>query len=163
MEKLLKRVYDSRAITLLLKITCTVCVILICATYALGMLIALLAKEYKLLLGITVPAAVGLLAVTLTRIFINAPRPYELHDFYEVKPRRKKGRSFPSRHAYSAFVITVLLSNLFHPAVVVALAVVSLALCATRVLLGIHFIRDIVAGMLIGILGGVLGCLLFLW
>lgn len=160
MEKLLKKIYDSRKLTLALKIVSGVCVGLIVIAYVAAVLIALLAKKYMLLLDITVPAATGLVLVTIVRIFIGAPRPYELYEFYEVKPRRKKGKSFPSRHAYSAFVITVLSALVFHPAIVTLLAVLSVAVCVTRVLLGIHFIRDIVAGTLIGIIAGVLGILI---
>ena len=97
-------------------------------------------------------------ALTVMRLVINAPRPYELLEFYEKKPKNKSGRSFPSRHVFSVFVIgTVMIpTSAFLGA---ALLVLGAALGAMRVLLGVHFIRDVVAGALIGVLSGVVGLL----
>ena len=162
MERLLKRIYEARGLNLFLRIVSAVSVAVVVAAYGVAVLIAVLAKEYKLLLGITLPAAIGLVLVTLVRIFIDAPRPYQLYDFYQIKPRKRNGRSFPSRHAYSAFVIFVLLSAVYHPLILGGVLLFSAALCVTRVLLGIHFIRDIAAGALLGILSGILGIVIFL-
>ena len=97
--------------------------------------------------------------VTLLRRLINFKRPYEVYGFYEIPPKDKKGKSFPSRHAYSSFVISVMALYL-SPAIGIVLLVFSLALCVFRVLLGIHFIRDVACGALIGILSSVVGMLI---
>ena len=101
---------------------------------------------------------VPFVALTVMRLVINAPRPYELLEFYEKKPKNKSGRSFPSRHVFSVFVIgTVMIpTSAFLGA---ALLVLGAALGAMRVLLGVHFIRDVAAGALIGVLSGVIGLL----
>ena len=122
--------------------------------------VAVYNKSYVDSVIIAVTALVGYLAVTLIRRLIDAPRPYELYDFYEIKPKDKKGRSFPSRHAYSAFCIATLgftLSSILAP-IMLAFA---LALSVCRVLTGIHFIRDVAAGALIGAVSGAIGiCIL---
>ena len=115
--------------------------------------------EYKSTAIIFVSAFVGFITVTLARMLINAPRPYELYGFFEEKPKNKSGRSFPSRHAYSAFAIATL-SISFGAFLSCGLFLCAAVLCVCRVLLGIHFVRDVIAGALIGIFSGAIGLLL---
>ena len=63
------------------------------------------------------------------------------------------GRSFPSRHAFSAFAIATCWF-VASASVAVALMTCAGALGWCRVLGGVHFPRDIVAGALAGILTG---------
>ena len=103
---------------------------------------------------VSLTSAIAFLLVTLTRIFINAKRPYEVYGFYEVRPKKKLGRSFPSRHVFSIFLIATLtlsLSMIFSA----VLFLFGIILAASRVLLGIHFIRDTVAGAIIGVISGI--------
>ena len=102
--------------------------------------------------------AIPFLAVTVLRRVINAPRPYELYDFYEKKPKRRSGSSFPSRHAFSAVAIGTVLC-FFSPILGAVLLALSLLMCASRVLLGIHFVRDVAAGALIGAISSLTGIL----
>jgi membrane-associated phospholipid phosphatase len=97
--------------------------------------------------------------VSIARRLINAPRPYELLEFYQQKPKAKCAQSFPSRHVFSVTVIGVCLIpwSLF---VGIGILLLGVALASIRVLLGIHFIRDVVAGAAIGVLSGVIGLLL---
>ena len=161
MEKLLKKIYASRPATFALKLIGDFCSAVIAAVYLAEVILSFLFSEYTLAVGILVSAAVGLVLVSVVRIFIGAPRPYELYDFYEIKPRKWSGRSFPSRHAYSSFAIATL-AALIHPLVALGTALVALSLCISRVLVGIHFIKDVVAGALIGIIAGVLGILIII-
>ena len=113
-------------------------------------------------IGLAVIALVPYVFVTLFRRWFDAPRPSELYDFSgipeELHPK-KRGRSFPSRHVFSAFVIGVALSFV-HLYLGIAVMLFGLFLAAFRVLLGIHFVRDVVAGALIGIVSGILGTLI---
>ena len=56
--------------------------------------------------AILVPA-VSFIAVSLLRALLNAPRPYEVFALPPVIAKDTKGKSFPSRHAFSIFVIGV--------------------------------------------------------
>ena len=116
-------------------------------------------EEYTRALTVAASAFIGFVFVTALRKLLNAPRPYELYPFYENKPKDKAGESFPSRHAYSAFAIATLLFSVSLP-IAIAMTVLALAMCVFRVLLGIHFIRDVTAGALIGVCAGVIGLIL---
>ena len=100
--------------------------------------------------------------VTVLRKLIDAPRPYELYSFYENAPKKKQGSSFPSRHVFSSFIIATL-SYILSPWLTAAVALVGVALSVSRVLLGIHFVRDVVAGALIGITSGLIGLVLIVF
>lgn len=95
------------------------------------------------------PAAAFLL-ITLLRRVINAKRPYEQPGFVPLVSKDTRGKSFPSRHAGSAAAITAAFWYI-HPVAGVVCAVISLILCAARPLAGVHFVRDVVFGVLIGL------------
>jgi undecaprenyl-diphosphatase len=57
--------------------------------------------------------------------------------------------SFPSGHTITAFAVTVSLS-LFYPSVAVALLFCAVSVAASRVVLGMHFLSDVLAGAAIG-------------
>lgn len=103
-------------------------------------------------------ASTGLcfLAMSLFRRWRNEPRPYEGFNLKPLAPKAdlKSGQSFPSRHTYSAFLIATIAAVVFRDfagAVIVLLAAV---LGAIRVLEGVHFLRDVTAGALLGLLAG---------
>ena len=116
-------------------------------------------KAYLDCVTVLLSAFVGFVLVSLLRRLINAPRPYELYTFYDEKPKERAGSSFPSRHAYSAFAIATLAFPLSNVIGIILIAL-ALAMCLCRVLLGIHFIRDVVCGALIGVLAGLIGFLI---
>ena len=70
-----------------------------------------------------------------------------------------KGHSFPSRHVFSVFVIAFTVGVHIHWAGI-ALGAVGLLISLIRVLAGIHFPRDVLAGMLSGIACGLIGFLI---
>lgn len=59
---------------------------------------------HMLALSIIAPL-VGFIAVSVFRYIVNRPRPYEKFDMPPVIPKDTHGRSFPSRHVFSAFII----------------------------------------------------------
>ena len=160
MQKLLKRVYESIKLTIRFKIISHVCVALGVAAWAL--LLVLCYMEDKLFaLKVAACGAVPFVLVSVFRHLIDAPRPYELYDFYDEPPKNKKGKSFPSRHVFSAFLIAALWV-IKSPVIAASLAVFGVILAINRVITGIHFVRDVVAGAIIGIVSGVLGILIVL-
>ncbi len=124
--------------------------------YGALLLVAALHAPLRLVPLVGIPAAAfGL--VSLFRRRFNAPRPYECCAFTPLIPREGAGRSFPSRHAFSAFAIATCWFVASAP-VAVALMACAGALGWCRVLGGVHFPRDIVAGALAGILAGAAAC-----
>lgn len=114
-----------------------------------------------LVLGIklVIITAAPYIVVSLARLIINAPRPYEVYDFYEVPPKKKSGRSFPSRHVFSSVSVGTMIC-FFEPWLGVVIILSGLAMGVCRVLLGIHFIRDVLAGAIIGAATSVIGMLI---
>ena len=133
-------------------------VVVFYAAYALLLGWACVSDPWKLapLVGVT---AVGFAAVSFFRRRFNAPRPYECCSIAPLIARGGAGKSFPSRHAFSAFAIAASWFAGSAPvAVVLLVAAVVLAVC--RVLGGVHFPRDVVVGALIGSATGALAAFL---
>ena len=87
----------------------------------------------------------GFICVTVVRAILNFPRPYERFEMPPVIPKDTKGHSWPSRHVFSAAVIAFT----FFPFSVEAgtvLLIASAALAVIRVLSGVHYISDVLAG-----------------
>ena len=62
--------------------------------------------------------------------------------------------SFPSGHTITAFAIAFSL-GLYYPGLLVGLIFCALSVAASRVILGLHFLSDVLAGILIGTTTGV--------
>lgn len=110
-----------------------------------------------LLYAIAVPA-ISFALVSLLRRIVNAPRPYEVFDAQPVIAKDTLGKSFPSRHTFSIFVIGMTFCACC-PLAWAGPAILALGcvLGAIRVLAGVHFPRDVIAGALAGILCGLVG------
>ena len=133
-------------------------VIVFYVVYALLLGWACVSDPWRLvpLVGVT---AVGFVAVSFFRRRFNAPRPYECCAIAPLIARDGAGKSFPSRHAFSAFAIAASWFAASAPvAVVLLVAAVVLAVC--RVLGGVHFPHDVVVGALIGSATGALAAFL---
>ncbi len=93
---------------------------------------------------------------------INAPRPYEVFETSPLIPKNTKGKSFPSRHVFSIFVIgTTFCFCCPVPELGIVILVLGIILAVMRVVSGVHFTKDVVAGALLGILMAELGFYLF--
>jgi membrane-associated phospholipid phosphatase len=159
MEKILRKVQKNASVSKVLKlISHTVSAF---SVIGFAFLAAIALKEspleiLKLVLVLGVPFA----AVTAVRKLINAPRPYETYNFYDTPPKSKRGSSFPSRHAHSAFSIGVVMC-FYSPLFGAILLLFGSFMCCARVLLGVHFIRDVICGAATGSISALLGAILF--
>ena len=109
--------------------------------------------------AVFVPAFV-FLGGTLLRARLNFSRPYEQPGFTPLVEKETHGHSFPSRHALSAAVLAMVWLY-FYPAAGVAMVVVAAAICVLRVLAGVHFPRDVLAGAALGFALGYVGMWIF--
>ena len=100
-------------------------------------------------------SATGFVILSLLRKKINAPRPYEEWDIKPLLDRDSPGQSMPSRHVFSASIISMacLHASL---SVGVILLVLSALLGLVRVLGGVHYPKDVVVGYICGLVWGVL-------
>lgn len=154
-DELLYRVYKNEGLSQILRVLCYVAVAL--TGYAFFYKIVTLIPEAPMeAVRLALVCGVPFVVVSVVRRIINAPRPYELYPFYEKQPKAKNGKGFPSRHVFSIFVISSVLA-FESPLLGLGLALIGFMLAACRVLLGIHFVRDTVAGAVIGITAGIIG------
>ncbi|MBQ6495978.1 MAG: phosphatase PAP2 family protein [Firmicutes bacterium] len=112
-------------------------------------------KEPALLQALLVPG-ISFVLVSIFRYFLNAPRPYEVTGKEPIIQRKGTGKSFPSRHTFSTFVIAVTVFYFWPPAGILT-GIAGAVLATVRVLGGVHFVRDVIAGAVIGIGCGVIG------
>ena len=101
-----------------------------------------------------------LVFVTLLRAIINAKRPYEVYDYTPAVEKKTKGHSFPSRHTVCAFIIAMAFLYI-NTSVGIIMLLLAAAIGVTRVLSGVHFVRDVIGGAAIGIAIGVLAFFVF--
>ena len=108
----------------------------------------------QVLMYVFVPAS-GFVILSFLRKKINAPRPYEEWDIKPLLDRDSPGQSMPSRHVFSATIISMacLHASL---SVGVILLVLSALLGLVRVSGGVHYLKDVVVGYICGLAWGVL-------
>ena len=101
-----------------------------------------------------VPAS-GFVILSFLRKKINAPRPYEVWEIVPLLDRDSPGQSMPSRHVFSATIISMacLHASL---SVGVILLVLSAFLGLVRVSGGVHYLKDVVVGYIFGLVCGVI-------
>ena len=104
--------------------------------------------------------ALAFILLSIFRRIINRKRPYERMDIKPLIDKKKKGRSFPSRHVFSFAMIAVLWYP-FYPLVCLVLLVGAFLLAVIRVVCGVHTVKDVAAGALLGILSGTFINMLF--
>ena len=92
--------------------------------------------------ALVVPASAFVVG-TLVRKLIDRPRPYTALGFTPLFPKDKTGQSMPSRHCFSAAAIA-------GTAWYVLIAI-------SRVVTGVHYISDVLAGLAFGGVFAVLG------
>lgn len=123
--------------------------------YPAFLLLLYIQKHPFLPRAILVPA-ISFVAVSIFRKVINVPRPYEKFEIPPVLEKDTPGKSFPSRHVFSVFVIAMTVFYL-HTDAGILLFVIGVGLAAIRVIGGVHEPRDVIAGALIGIVSGIIG------
>lgn len=104
-------------------------------------------------------SAIGFILLTIIRDKINAPRPYELFKIDPVIPKDTKGHSFPSRHTFSAVLIAgnwailyMVQPSLMLMIILIIHGLATLYIMVSRVLLTLHFPKDVIAGLVSGII-----------
>lgn len=118
----------------------------------LGLLVALaLCGDWlDMLLTIIVPAMCFMWLSALRRQ-INRPRPYERWPIQPLIPKDTLGSSMPSRHVFSASLISMASWQL-SPLLSLAALVLSLVLAYCRVVGGVHYVKDVLVGFALGLL-----------
>ncbi len=108
----------------------------------------------QVLMYVFVPAS-GFVILSLLRKKLNAPRPYEVWEIVPLLDRDSPGQSMPSRHVFSATIISM---ACLHASLTVGfiLLILSVFLGLVRVLGGVHYPKDVLIGYACGLVWGVI-------
>ena len=101
-----------------------------------------------------IPAS-GFVILSLLRKKINAPRPYEVWEIVPLLDRDSPGQSMPSRHVFSATIISM---ACLHASLTMGMICLTLSafLGLVRVLGGVHFPKDVLVGYICALVWGVI-------
>jgi membrane-associated phospholipid phosphatase len=102
------------------------------------------------------------LVVELIKALAHRRRPFLRLEKSRVVGRRPIGRSFPSGHTSQAFFLATVLAQHFGRGAFALLLLYALALGIglTRMYVGAHYPRDVLAGAILGTAWGLLGAIL---
>ena len=125
--------------------------------YIFELLILLFKKDKRFLRALLVPAAVFIL-VTRLRKRLGRKRPYIVYGTAPVTGKSDDEPGCPSRHAASSFIIAFTSIWLFGKKGIIVL-VFAVITSALRVILGVHYISDVLAGAVISLISGIIGFL----
>ena len=108
----------------------------------------------QVLVYVFVPAS-GFVILSLLRKKLNAPRPYEVWEIVPLLDRDSPGQSMPSRHVFSATIISM---ACLHASLSVGLIllILSAILGLVRILGGVHYPKDVVVGYMCALVWGVI-------
>ncbi|GAP13604.1 membrane-associated phospholipid phosphatase [Longilinea arvoryzae] len=111
--------------------------------------------SYKFLLG----TLALWLVVELLKFLVHRSRPFIRLAQTRTIGNRANGRSFPSGHTSQAFFMATLIAQHFHMSVWVVLLLYTTAFLVgiTRMYVGAHYPRDVLAGAILGSAWGLLG------
>jgi undecaprenyl-diphosphatase len=113
---------------------------------------------HRVLAAAAVSTAVANAVLVLLKRCVRRARPcdYGPNPFFEVRPLGyfpSDRFSFPSGHALNAFAINTVVA-LQYPVAAPVLGLVAASVAASRVVLGLHFLSDVVVGAALGTLIG---------
>ena len=108
----------------------------------------------QVLIYVFIPAS-GFVILSLLRKKINAPRPYEVWEIIPLLDRDRPGQSMPSRHVFSATIISM---ACLHASLTMGMICLTLSalLGLVRVLGGVHFPKDVLVGYICALVWGVI-------
>ena len=108
----------------------------------------------QVLMYVFIPAS-GFVILSFLRKKINAPRPYEVWEIIPLLDRDSPGQSMPSRHVFSATIISM---ACLHASLTMGMIclILSALLGLVRVLGGVHFPKDVLVGYICALVWGVI-------
>ena len=126
-------------------------------------LILFLAGDHLLAYGLILGALTLWLVVELVKALVHRGRPFIRLSQARIVGRRAGGRSFPSGHTSQAFFMATLMAGYFHAGVwgVCLLYAIALVVGITRIYVGAHYPRDVLAGAILGSAWGLLAGIVY--
>jgi undecaprenyl-diphosphatase len=123
--------------------------------YALALILLLFGGKHRFVVvaaGV-VAALAGILVFRSLKGISKRPRPCQIepHCWAAIMPPDRF--SFPSGHAMTAFSVAVSIGH-YYPELQILLLFLAVCIAASRIILGMHFLTDVIAGSAIGVLLG---------
>jgi undecaprenyl-diphosphatase len=130
--------------------------------YAMGLAILALGGKtrFEALGAAGVSSALSILLFMWLKRLTGRRRPCQLEPHCWATLLPPDQFSFPSGHTMTAFAVAIPMV-LFYPTLAIGLFFCALSIAVSRILLGMHFLSDVVAGALIGTGLGYLGYFAF--
>ena len=129
---------------------------------ALGLGLILFLGGYRLVAYELVLGTLTLwIVVELLKALVRRTRPIMRVTQARIVGLRARGRSFPSGHTSQVFFMATLLAPYFHASAWMGVLLYTIALLVgiTRMYVGAHYPRDVLAGAILGTVWGFLGVL----
>jgi membrane-associated phospholipid phosphatase len=105
-------------------------------------------SRQSLLIPIALGFAVSVLATSVVKLSVRRRRPIgQWGAFY----RKTDPHSFPSGHASRTITMTIVVFAGRFPLIAAALLLWSLLVGLSRIILGVHYLYDVLAGYLLGV------------
>ena len=131
-------------------VLCKILPLFITLIYIASTLFLIVNKNRNILLFLAVPAS-NFIFISVLRKIINTPRPYDIFD-YDPIIKHSSGKSFPSRHTSSAFIIAFSYFYLGHIYWGLFMSIIAILIGLSRVICGVHFPKDVISAVLISII-----------
>src|ERR1700746_3239448 len=119
--------------------------------YFVGLLVLMFGGDSRL----TAIAAAGLAAIVWIGLFVSIKkfsgrkRPCEIEPHVWANLLPPDRFSFPSGHTITAFAVAITVGS-FYPVLLGPLVLFALCIATSRILLGMHFLSDVLVGALLG-------------
>jgi len=125
--------------------------------YAMGLIVLLFGGDtrYEALGAAAASSGTGIVLFLKLKRMFNRQRPSAMQPHCWATLLPPDQFSFPSGHTITAFSIAVPLGA-FYPSLMVGLLFCAISIAFSRVLLGLHFLSDVVAGCMIGVTLGLI-------
>jgi undecaprenyl-diphosphatase len=120
--------------------------------YGLGVILLIFggAQRFSATAAATSSGLAGILVFKTLKLLSQRPRPCQVepHCWSKVLPPDKF--SFPSGHTMTAFSVALVISY-FYPVLEGPLFFLAISIALSRIVLGMHFLSDVLAGVVLGI------------
>lgn len=123
------------------------------ALYFLVLIRLCICRSFGEFISLIFVPLVSFVLCSVIRACLHAKRPYEVYGFEPLVAKDTKEKSFPSRHVFSVFVIATSIMWV-DMGIGTVLLVFGVVLAVLRVLIGVHFPKDVAAGAAFGIICG---------
>lgn len=108
-------------------------------------------QKYLAIAAGSTAAGLGILIFCALKHASRRKRPFEIvpHCWAAIAPPDQY--SFPSGHTITAFAVALAIGPFYSHALLLVLLLTAILIAASRIILGMHFLSDVLAGSIIGI------------